>query len=81
MASGSWAAQAAGAKNNPFERAEFKVIHDSFNTSWQPRDSIEQSMADMLAQSFYTFSKWLEKANAMGLREYEVEHQLSREET
>ena len=80
IASGSWAAKASCADSEPLARAEFKVLHDGFHHAWKPRDVIEASMVDMLAQSFYGFNRWLSAANTMGLREYEAAKRLKDED-
>ena len=51
------------ADRTPFEMAEYSVIVESFIDSWEPQHAIEQSMVEMLAQAFISYTHWLKVAN------------------
>lgn len=43
----------------PFERGQFVFIRQAFIEEWQPRDGIEASLVDMLAQCYVRWQYWL----------------------
>lgn len=54
---GERAARAIGA-NSPLELARYLAVRDYFIQGWNPQNGIEQSMIDMLAQSYSLFLYW-----------------------
>ncbi len=49
---------------SPRERAEFLVLREEFSEQHRPRNGIERALVDMLAQSFTSHQRWLERLTA-----------------
>jgi hypothetical protein len=49
---------------SPRERAEFLVLREEFSEQHRPRNGIERSLVDMLAQTHTSYLFWLERLTA-----------------
>ncbi len=46
---------------SPHEMAEFLVLREEFSKQYRPRNGIERTVIDMLAQSYSSYLTWLER--------------------
>ena len=58
LASGSLTGKVVGNTSEPYERAQYLAIRDSFADEWQPRGGIESAMIDMLTVAFSLQMYW-----------------------
>ncbi len=66
--SGHFAARGAGVANqHPWERATFLALREELSEEWKPRDSIEQTLIDQMAQAYYQYILWSERAALWGV--------------
>lgn len=76
ISSGLFAREALGVVDSKlFDAAQFVVLRDQFIKAWVPKDAIENSMVDMLVESFFSYHYWLRRANSMGEAEYDAAEQ------
>lgn len=61
---GHYAAQVLGVDADPWQKAQYVVLRQGFIDEWLPRGGVEQSLIDMLAQSFVRWQQWQEHATA-----------------
>lgn len=59
LESGHRAGAALEYYGQPMDRARFLAIRESFMQEWEPRGGIEQSLIDMMAQSYTAHLYWL----------------------
>lgn len=76
--SGMYVAEAVGADTSPLERGKFKVIRGAFYEAWKPRDAIEGAMVDSLAQSFYSYNKWMRLCSQVSGHEGDIKTQVEK---
>jgi hypothetical protein len=59
--SGHRTAQSLERGGTPWDRARFLALREAFRDDWKPRGGIESSLVDLLAQSFGTYLRWMER--------------------
>jgi hypothetical protein len=59
--SGHRTAQSLERGGTPWDRARFLALREAFRDDWKPRDGIESALVDLLAQSFGTYLRWMER--------------------
>jgi hypothetical protein len=59
--SGHRTAQSLERGGTPWDRARFLALREAFRDDWKPRDGIESALVDLLAQSFGTHLRWMER--------------------
>lgn len=64
LTSGFRSADIAGESLSPFERARFIALLDQLEDGWQPRNGVEASLVDMLAQTLSLYQYWTQIAHA-----------------
>jgi hypothetical protein len=64
ITSGFRAADIAGESLKPFARARFIALHEQLEEGWQPRNGVEHTLVDMLAQTLSLFQYWTQIAHA-----------------
>jgi hypothetical protein len=64
LTSGMRTADIAGESMSPFDRARFITLHEQLDEGWQPRNGIEHSLVDMLAQQLFLYQYWTQIAHA-----------------
>jgi hypothetical protein len=64
ITSGFRAADISGESLSPFDRARFLALHEQLEEGWQPRNGVEHSLVDMLAQTLSLFQYWTQIAHA-----------------
>lgn len=64
LTSGIRAADISGESISPFDRARFMALHEQLEQGWQPRNGVEHSLVDMLAQAFSLYEYWTQIAHA-----------------
>lgn len=69
LLSGHRAARTVDWDSSPWQRAQFSVLRESFMAEWQPRNGIESTLVDTLAQTYTAFCYWLERLNQLTTNE------------
>ncbi len=64
LTSGFRSADIAGESISPFDRARFIALLDQLEDGWQPRNGVEASLVDMLAQTLSLYQYWTQIAHA-----------------
>lgn len=64
LTSGFRSADMAGESIKPLDRARFIALHEQLEEGWQPRNGVEHSLVDMLAQTLSLFQYWTQIAHA-----------------
>jgi hypothetical protein len=64
LTSGWRSADIAGESVSPFERARFIALLDQLEEGWQPRNGVEASLVEMLAQALSLYQYWTQIAHA-----------------
>ena len=59
--SGHRTAQSLDHRGTPWDRARFLALRESFRDDWNPHGGIESALVDLLAQSFGTYLRWMER--------------------
>lgn len=57
----------------PWDRARFLAIRSGMMEDWQPRDAVEESLVDMLAQAYHQYLFWTERAMVRATTEAEYQ--------
>jgi hypothetical protein len=73
LASGHRAAQALDWSGNPWQRAQFLAIRDSFRADHQPRGGIESVMVELAAEAFGDYLEWSETVHRRASLDAEAE--------
>jgi hypothetical protein len=60
-ASGHRSAAAFKIASSPYERAQFLALRASLLEEWQPRNGIERSLIEMMAQTYAMYLFWFER--------------------
>ena len=82
LASGRRTAKICDDSGEPYERAQYLAIRDSFADEWQPRGGIESAMIDMLTVAFSLQMYWTTIAHKRVLKEHnEQKKDLNRYES
>ncbi len=71
---------AAVSEQSPWRKATCLAARDQFSEEWQPRGGIEQTLIDMLAQTFVKWQMWIEMEVKWGALKDEYEWNDGREE-
>lgn len=64
LTSGFRTADIAGESLKPYDRARFIALHEQLVEGWQPRNGVEHSLVDMLAQAYSLYQYWTQIAHA-----------------
>lgn len=64
LTSGFRSADIAGENISPFDRARFIVLLDQLEDGWQPRNGVETSLVEMLAQTLSLYQHWTQIAHS-----------------
>lgn len=64
LTSGFRSADIAGESISPFDRARFIALLDQLEDGWQPRNGVESSLVEMLAQTLSLYQYWTQIAHA-----------------
>jgi hypothetical protein len=64
LTSGFRSADIAGENISPFDRARFIALLDQLEDGWQPRNGVECSLVEMLAQTLSLYQYWTQIAHA-----------------
>ena len=59
--SGHRTAQSLERGGTPWDRARFLALREAFCDDWKPHGGIESALIDLLAQSFGTYLRWVER--------------------
>ena len=70
LTSGFRCTDITGESMKPLDRARFMALHEQLEEGWQPRNGIEHSLVDMLAQTLSLFQYWTQIAHARAANEY-----------
>jgi hypothetical protein len=73
LQSGKRGAKVAGENSEPYARARYLALRDSFADQWQPQGGIESAMIDMLTMSFSLQMYWTSIANDRVMRVHEAQ--------
>lgn len=79
ITSGFRCADIGGENIKPFERARFIALHEQLEEGWQPRNGVEHSLIDMLAQTLSLFQYWTQIAHVRAVSASSELYEESRE--
>lgn len=80
LASGHRTAAAHDWEGNPWDRAQFLAIRDSFRSDYRPRPGIEAALVDMVAEAFSTWLQLSERYQRLAGSDAALEeHTLGRD--
>lgn len=57
---------------NPLKRARYAVLREELTKQWQPRDFIEQTLIEQLAQTYFLYTRWIHISACWAFREMET---------
>jgi hypothetical protein len=78
LESGKRGAEVAGYNANPFARAQYLAIRDSFADQWKPQGGIESAMIEMMAVAFSLQLYWSGIAHDRALRVHDAQRESSK---
>ncbi len=76
LESGKRGAEVAGHNADPYERARYLAIRDSFVDQWQPQGGIESAMIEMLAVAYSLQMYWSTIAHERAIRSHDDQREL-----